>query len=86
MPSDRRNSANADAATLRFPVTAGRFIRGDVRRAIKQAAWAQGCEVEIEEDRGFWESAMRFTITGPSESIRRLTPALMSWIQEHNDA
>lgn len=69
--------------TTSFTVEAGMAIRGQVRRAIEQAAWDAKLNIDVIESKGFFESLYRFTVSGPPEDVRRFLRAVDRWAREN---
>ena len=65
---------------LTLPFSAGAAIRGQIRRNLKKAAWGMGLEIEFEEDKGFFESTYRVTVSGgTAEKLQRFADAIDEW-------
>lgn len=66
-------------ATLTFPLTFRGFGRGQVTRDLKYAAWANGIEINIEEDKGFLSSVLKVSLNGPYRLINAYYKGVEQW-------
>lgn len=64
---------------LTFYYTAGRLVKSQLRREIKMAAFDCGLTCSVEEDKGFLESILYFTITGDEQDILDFSKAVKQW-------
>lgn len=70
-------------ATGTFTITAGAWVRGQVRREIERAAWRSGLEIRADESKGFVESVYRFTVTGDDSGVSSFLVAAMNWAKDN---
>ena len=52
---------------LRTTASAGLMIRGQFRRAVKEYCFINSLELDLQEDKGFFESVFMIKVTGESE-------------------
>jgi len=72
-------------ATVKFSVFAGAVVRGQIKREIKRAAFQNGIECSLEEEKGWIESALMFTIKGDDDLLRRFVKAVHNFIEDNNE-
>lgn len=70
------------SAQVVFNCNAGALVRGQLRRAVKQYAWEHGYELEVEEDKGLFESLFRFTLDVPDNQGKQAYADIAAWIKE----
>ena len=72
-------SPNVDEMVIaRFTLSLGVFVRKSVISQIKSTAFMQGVTLEIEEDKGFLESAYRVKMTGKRSIVTKICAAIKS--------
>lgn len=54
-------------AQITFNSEAGAFVRGRLKRVLRQYAWDRGYEISIQEDKGLFDSLLRVKLTLPDE-------------------
>lgn len=63
-------SATAFQATLRFVCVLGAAVRSNVISQLRSACFLSGLEFDAEEDRGWFESHYRISISGDEAKVR----------------
>ncbi len=61
----------------RIPVIAGCLVRGRLKRALVIAAAEIGIRLDIEEEKGIFESALVLNIVGDEEDLERFQSYLI---------
>jgi hypothetical protein len=69
-------------AKLKFTVEVGMLLRGQVKSALKNAAFMHDLTVNIEEDENFLESNLRVVFEGTDEQILALKPAIEKYFAD----
>ncbi len=54
---------------LRLRFTAGRFVRREIIRELKEGAFKHDLEVDVDEDNGFFDSVFVVTFRGPKTDL-----------------
>lgn len=65
--------------TLTLTFEAGMIVRGQIKRELTRAAWEAGLSIEIEEERGFFVSVMRFRVSGDGRRLIAFKAAVEQW-------
>lgn len=71
-------------ATITLSVRARVPWRGKIRREITGYCWAHHCEIDVSEDRGWFESVMRFVIRVPQREVPEVAKALSAYAEHIN--
>jgi hypothetical protein len=67
--------------TSELEIEAGMLFRRQVRREIKAYGLASGLNIEIEEDKGFFNSIFFIKATGNESEVKLFTNAIQNWIK-----
>lgn len=67
-------------AELRFPITAGVLVRGQVIAKIKHAAFLRGLKIDVEEDKGLLESTYKVTVRGEESELKGFKKIIEGWL------
>ena len=54
---------------LRLRFTAGRLVRREIIRGLKEGAFKYNLEVDVDEDNGFFDSVFFVTFRGPKTDL-----------------
>jgi len=65
---------------LKFSATAGALIRKQFRRELEKVCFENDLELDIRENKGFFESDYFIKITGEDHILLALEPALKDWL------
>lgn len=70
-------------ATMRFTVRAGALVRGYVKREIGDYAHNNDITCQIDEDKGWFVSSLRFTVSGETDKLKRMQDSIKQWCKDN---
>lgn len=71
-------------ATAKFSLEAGLVVRGAIKRGLKRAAFKYDVGLDIDEQRGWFESVLLCRASGDIDNIKRFMLSIDKWISDIN--
>jgi hypothetical protein len=71
-----------DPCEIVFTAIIGVTMRGQFKRAMRGYCWSNRYELHIDEDKGWFDSVLRFRLTVPSAEATNVSRELNAWLRE----
>lgn len=81
----REHGDNLKSVTITCTATGGRLTAGPLKRAFQTLCWGRGWGLEIEESKGWLETAMCFRVKVPPREAVAAKRILDEWIRTVNE-
>lgn len=72
--------------TMTFTLEAGALVRGTVIRSLRSFCWNNQLDIDVQEDKGFFESLYRVRIMGTEVNIRRCMNPIENYLNDVTNA